>query len=176
MNQSEETVKMKHIHIYTIIDCVVAAVLFSGCSFLRPSVGQAGYYIDNRPESKATVVIGSNGTQANAIHGSLKGQPTQGGDKTASAETSGAGQFTNWNSGDRSADIDLSAAIEQLNKVNGSSAGQNASRDSSPNTQTQTTSPTETHANSTTVPVAVSQGAASATAKPDEAKVEGAKE
>ena len=151
---------MKNIHIY--IACAVASFLLEGC--LRPNVGQAGYYVENKPESKATIVIGSNGTQANAIHGELKGQPTQNGDKTASAETSGAGQFTNWNSGNRSADIDLSAAIEQLNKVNGSSAGQNASRDSSPNTQTQNTTPTETHQNSITVPVAVSQGAANATA------------
>lgn len=161
---------MKSIHIYTIIDCVVAAVLFSGCSFLRPAVGQAGYYIDNRPESKATVVIGSNGTQANAIHGELKNQPGQGGGSEASsAESGGTGQFTNWNSGNRSADIDLSAAIEQLNKVNGSTAGQNASRDSSPNTSTQTTTPTETHSTETNVPVAVSQGAAAAQTKPTEA-------
>lgn len=151
-------------HLHILLPAAVATFALAGCSFLRPSVGTAGYYIDNRPESKATVVIGSNGTQANAIHGQLDNQPAKGGTETASANSSGAGQFTNWNSGNRSADIDASATLEQLNKVSGSSAGQNASRDSSPNTQTQSTAPSETHQNSTTVPVAVSQGAANATA------------
>lgn len=153
---------MKHIHILDIINCVVSTVLFSGCGMFRPSVGTAGYYIDNRPESKATVVIGSNGTQANAIHGQLDNQPGQGGDKTSSAETGGAGQFTNWNSGNRSSDIDATAALQNLSRVSDTTNGQSGARDSSPQTTTQT--PTTTEERNTTVHVAVSQGAANATA------------
>lgn len=154
------------------IALALCATLFIAVGCLRPNVGQAGYYVENKPESRATIVIGSNGTQNNAIHGELKGQPKDGGSEPASEKSAGAGQFVNWNSGNRSADIDLSAAIEQLNKVQGSTAGQNASRDSSPNTATQTTTPTETHSNETNVPVAVSQGAAAAQTKPTEAKAE----
>lgn len=155
-----------------LLTCILAVAL-SGCGLFRPNVGTAGYYIDNRPESKATVVIGSNGTQANAIHGTLADQPGSSATETASDKSSGAGQFTNWNSGNRSADIDASAAIESLSRVSGTTAGQNASRDSSPNTSTATTSPTSTETRTTTIPVAVSQGAANATAKPEEAKAEG---
>ena len=154
---------MKH-HIHIILATATASIAFTGCGiFSRPSVGTAGYYIDNRPESKATVVIGSNGTQANAIHGQLDNQPGTTGGETASEKSPGAGQFVNWNSGNRSADIDATAAIEQLHKVSGTTAGQSSARDSSPQSTTQ--SPTSTEERNTTVPVALSQGAANANAE-----------
>lgn len=155
---------MKH-HIHIILATATASIAFTGCGiFSRPSVGTAGYYIDNRPESKATVVIGSNGTQANAIHGQLDNQPGTTGGETASEKSPGAGQFVNWNSGNRSADIDATAAIEQLHKVSGTTAGQSSARDASPQTTTQSPTTTEERTTNTTIPVAVSQGAANATA------------
>ena len=156
---------MRHIHIHILITATLATFAFTGCGlFSRPSVGTAGYYIDNRPESKATVVIGSNGTQANAIHGELSNQPGQGGEKTASAETSGAGQFTNWNSGNRSSDIDATAALQNLSRVSDTTNGQSGARDSSPQTTTQTPTTTEEH--TTSVPVAVSKEGAASTVTP----------
>ena len=44
--------------------------LLAGC-FLRPAVGYAGYAIINNPDSRSTLVIGSNNTQANAVHSPL---------------------------------------------------------------------------------------------------------
>lgn len=153
---------MKHTH--ALITTAIGTVLLTGCGmFSRPSVGTAGYYIDNRPESKATLVIGSNGTQANALHGTLAGTAGEKGEP-ASDKSAGAGQFVNWNSGNRSADIDATAALQSLSRVSDTTNGQAGARDSSPQTTTQTPTTTEEH--TTSVPVAVSKEGAASTVTP----------
>jgi len=53
-----------------VILAAIAGLFLTGC-FLRPAVGYAGYAIINNPDSRSTLVIGSNNTQANAVHSPL---------------------------------------------------------------------------------------------------------
>lgn len=144
-----------------IIAGVVIVAFFScGCRGLKPSV-TAGYYIENLPESKSTIVLGSNNTQANAIHSALPTSTAE----TSTAEADNANQtarssglFVNNTVGSRSADIDATAALETLRNVQSSTASQSATRgDTSPNTTTQTPTTTDTHEKTTTPTVNVGQ-------------------
>ena len=140
--------------------CLCFLPLFPSCQ-LRPNVN-AGYYLDLKPESKGSVTIGSNGVQSNAIHASIaapaasvqKQEATDGSTKgdtaTAGALFSNNGQFA------RSSDTDLSAALEILSKVKGTTAGQSQTRDTSPLTSTQSPTNTETTTKTTTLNTPVS--------------------
>lgn len=146
------------------------SVFITGCAGLLGTPGiNAGYYIENKTDSKTTLLIGTNNTQANAIHAAL----TAGANSTDSAEANEAdknatssGLFVNNTVGNRSADVDASAALEMLKDVAGSTAGQSLNKgDSSPGTVTQT--PTNAPTTTTNTPVAVSQqGDAAATTPP----------
>lgn len=151
--------------VFLIIGVLVCTALTS-CNALRPQVN-AGYYIVNEPTSQATVVVGSNGTQANAIHAAV-GAP--GGTSGAVKSDSGgnkvetpAGLFVNAGQFEKSSDTDLSAALESLRNVKGSTAGLTQAAQASTGTSTQ--NPTNTTSDTTTleIPVAVSQSAATAT-------------
>jgi len=156
-----------------ILDVVfvwMAVVLFVGCSLLeRPYVGNAGYVLINQPDSKATAVIGSNNTQANAIHSPLN----EGGmEQPEKAEADGTGRiakasglFVNNNVGDRSADIDATSSLEKLSKVSESNVSQNTGRDQSPasSSTTFTSSKQKTTEVDVSTPVSVSQAGASST-------------
>ncbi len=162
----------------SIIIATIAAfaVMFTvGCNGLRPQVN-AGYYIENLPDSKTTVLLGTNNTQANAIHSPLGKVPDVGGapaDATNGTETAkSSGLFVNNTVGNRSADIDATSALEVLKNVKGTSAGQGQTTtkgNESPATGgAQTQTPTQTTTSNT--PVAISQqGAVAQTAATPEA-------
>lgn len=148
---------------------VVAVVLLSalvGCSAFRPPAVNAGYYIENKPGAHPTLIIGSNNSQANAIHapigetaGGAEGQPAEASRETQSAKSSGL--FVNNAVGDKHADIDATAALEVLSKVRGASAGQTQTTsqgDESPASGTQTQTPSHTQSDTTTIAVPVSVG------------------
>ena len=146
----------------------VLAVFVAGCGLLeRPYVGNAGYVLINQPDSKATAVIGSNNTQANAIHSPLN----EGGmEQPEKAEADGAGRiakasglFVNNNVGDRSADIDATSSLEKLSRVSESNVSQNTGRDQSPasSSTTSTSSKQKTTEVDVSTPVSVSQAGAS---------------
>lgn len=161
---------------------ILLAILATGCAFngLRPQVN-AGYYIENSPESKTTVLIGTNNSQANAIHaalgeaaagGGVEGQPADANKATQTAKSSGL--FVNNNVGDRAAEIDATAALEVLKNVRGTSAGQGMTTtkgSESPATGgAMTQTPTQTESRTTNTPVAISQqGAVAQTAATPEA-------
>lgn len=150
----------------------IGVLFLVGCAGIRPQVN-AGYYIDVKPDSKATLQIGTNNSQANSIHspiGSAAATEGETADADKQAETAkSSGLFVNNNVGDRSADVDTTAALEMLRNVKGVSAGQaqtTSKGDSSPATggdQQQTPTSTDT----TTVPIAVGQTAPKAEAKPE---------
>ncbi len=159
-----------------ILDVVfvwMAVVLFVGCGMLeRPYVGNAGYVLINQPESKATAVIGSNNTQANAIHSPLGDVEGKAGAEQQKAQenaegklATGSGLFVNNNIGDRSADIDATSSLEKLNKVSESNVSQNTGRDQSPasSSTTSTSSKQKTTEVDVSTPVSVSQAGASST-------------
>ncbi len=170
-----------------ILALLIFAGCFSGCNGLRPQVN-AGYYIENLPDSKTTVLIGTNNSQANAIHAAITDTAGAGEGNPAEAEKAGEGKagqtakssglFVNNNVGDRAAEIDATAALEVLKNVRGTSAGQGQTTtkgSESPATggaQTQTPSNTQTDTTTLALPVAVGQTGATATAdqsKPSEA-------
>lgn len=138
----------------------IVAFFSSGCGLLKPSV-TAGYYIENLPDSKSTIVLGSNNTQANAIHSALPTSTAEG--STAEADQANqtarsSGLFVNNTVGSRSADIDATAAMETLRNVQSSTASQSATRgDTSPNTTTQTPTTTDSHDKKATPTVNVGQ-------------------
>lgn len=138
---------------------IFALLIFAGCNGLRPQVN-AGYYIQNLPESKTTIQLGTSNSQANAVHapiGKAQGEGDNaeaiGGEgKTAKA----SGLFVNTAVGDRTAEIDATTALEVLKNVKGSSAGQTQATskgDESPAAGTQTQTPTQT--DTTNIPVSV---------------------
>lgn len=154
---------LNHIAFAAVCLCILAFIL-SGCNGLRPQVN-ALYYIENLPESKATALIGTNNTQANAIHSPLGAVPAVGGapaDATTGTETAkSSGLFVNNTVGNRAAEIDTTAALEVLKNVRGTSAGQGQTTtkgNESPATGgAQTQTPTQTENRTTNIPVAVSQ-------------------
>ena len=126
----------------------------------------AGYYIENLPDSKTTVLIGTNNSQANAIHaaigdaaGAADGEKAEADKAQQTAKSSGL--FVNNNVGDRAADIDATSALEVLKDVRGTSAGQGQTTtkgNESPATGgAQTQTPTQTESRTVNTPVAVSQ-------------------
>lgn len=144
---------------------LIFAGCFSGCNGLRPQVN-AGYYIENLPDSKTTVLIGTNNSQANAIHaaigdaaGAADGEKAEADKAQQTAKSSGL--FVNNNVGDRAADIDATSALEVLKDVRGTSAGQGQTTtkgNESPATGgAQTQTPTQTESRTVNTPVAVSQ-------------------
>lgn len=168
-------------HIAFAVICLgILAFILSGCNGLRPQVN-AGYYIENLPDSKTTVLIGTNNSQANAIHaalgdaaagGGVEGQAADANKATSTARSSGL--FVNNNVGDRAAEIDATAALEVLKNVRGSSAGQGQTTtkgNESPATGgAQTQTPTQTETRTTNTPIAISQqGAVAQTAATPEA-------
>ena len=156
---------------------LIFAGCFTGCNGLRPQVN-AGYYIENLPDSKTTVLIGTNNSQANAIHaaigdaaGAADGEKAEADKAQQTAKSSGL--FVNNNVGDRAAEIDAAAALEVLKDVRGTSAGQaqtTTKGDSSPATSDQAQTPTQTETRTVNTPIAVSQqgGATAQTDRPDE--------
>lgn len=145
---------------------IIAVIAVFACScglFKTPSI-TAGYYIANEPDSKATLVMGSNGTQANAIHAALPDvtAPAAAGDVEAPVAdgkakktVAGSGLFNNITVGDRSADFDTSAAVQALKEVQSSTAGQNSGRDQSPNNNQQSPNTTDDHTKETSIPLTV---------------------
>lgn len=149
---------------------IFALLIFAGCNGLRPQVN-AGYYIENLPDSKTTVLIGTNNSQANAIHaaigdaaGAAEGEKAEAvkTDETKAGQTAkSSGLFVNNNVGDRAAEIDATTALEVLKNVRGTSAGQGQTTtkgNESPATGgAQTQTPTQTESRTVNTPVAVSQ-------------------
>ena len=144
---------------------LIFAGCFSGCNGLRPQVN-AGYYIENLPDSKTTVLIGTNNSQANAIHaaigdaaGAADGEKAEADKAQQTAKSSGL--FVNNNVGDRAAEIDATTALEVLKNVRGTSAGQGQTTtkgNESPATGgAQTQTPTQTESRTVNTPIAVSQ-------------------
>lgn len=151
---------------------VLLIMLFSvfvivGCGLMQQPAVNAGYYIDNRPESKTSVLIGTNNTQSNAIHAEIKSNAGEGDDAVADGDGRNAkssGLFVNNTVGDRKAEVDATTALEVLRDVKGTSAGQTTTKgDSSPATLEQTPNYEPT----TNVPTAVSKEGATATINPE---------
>jgi len=167
--------------------CLAAVwVMLTGCGLMRPASVNAGYYIENKPDSKTTIMLGTNNSQANAIHAAIGDAGTADGEKAeavkedegkAGQTAKSSGLFVNNNVGDRSAEVDATAALEMLKDVQGTSAGQaqtTSKGNESPSTGTQSQTPSNTQTDTTTLalPVAVGQSAPTATAdqsKPAEA-------
>lgn len=152
----------------------IAILFFCGCAGFRqtPQTVNAGYYFNFHPDSKASTCVGTNNTQSNAVHAPI-GKTSDAGegeradaDKQAS-KASSSGVFVNNNVGDRSADVDTTAALELLRNVKGASAGQaqtTSKGDSSPSTGSQNQTPSNTESPTLALPVSVGQTAPSATA------------
>lgn len=163
-----------------LVLATVLMVMLTGCA-IRPNVN-AGYYIEMQPNSYGQATVGSNGTQANSIHAALpSGDAGEAAEAVASDAASGgktsraSGLFVNSGNFERSTDADLSAAYEALNRVKGTTAGQNLTATSgaeSPASATSTQNPQNTTTDTTTLalPVAVGQSAPTATA--DQSKPE----
>ncbi len=154
-------------------------VMLTGCNLVRPPSVNAGYYIENKPDSKTTIMLGTNNSQANAIHAAIgeaagaaegeKAEAEKADEGKAGQTAKSSGLFVNNNVGDRSAEIDATAALEMLKDVQGTSAGQTQTTskgDASPSTGTQSQTPSNTQTDTTTLalPVAVGQSAPTATA------------
>ena len=161
---------------------IFALLIFAGCNGLRPQV-TAGYYIENLPESKTTVLIGTNNSQANAIHSGLgdaagvadgeKAEAVKTDESKAGQTAKSSGLFVNNCVGDRAAEIDATAALEMLKDVQGTSAGQTQTTskgDSSPSTGTQSQTPSNTQTDTTTLALPVAVGQTGATATADQSK------
>lgn len=159
-----------------------ALLIFVGCNGIRPQVN-AGYYIENLPDSKTTVLIGTNNSQANAIHAGLgnaagvtdgeKAEAVKTGEDKVGQTAKSSGLFVNNNVGDRAAEIDATAALEMLKDVQGTSAGQTQTTskgDSSPSTGTQSQTPSNTQTDTTTLALPVAVGQTGATATADQSK------
>ncbi len=109
---------------------ILALMMGSGCT--RPTV-YAGYYVENQPDAKTTLLIGTNNSQANAVHSPLGADVQSAADDSASATREedknikiarSSGLFVNNTVGDRAADIDATSALEFLKDVKASTAGQ----------------------------------------------------
>lgn len=160
---------------FAAVCLALLAFIVSGC--VRPNVTAYNYY-DVKPESKACIQSGTQGSQANAIHSPL-GQlpdidPKAPAEATAGQNTvKSSGLFVCNSQGDRATDVAASNAMEFLKNVRGSSAGQGQTMtkgDASPATGTQTQTPTQTESRTTNMPVAVSKmGAVAQTAATPEA-------
>jgi len=160
---------------FAAVCLALLAIIVSGC--VRPNVTAYNYY-DVKPESKACIQSGTQGSQANAIHSPL-GQLPDIGPKAPAEATAGqntvksSGLFVCNTQGDRATDVAASNAMESLKNVRGSSAGQGQTMtkgDASPATGTQTQTPTQTESRTTNMPVAVSKmGAVAQTAATPEA-------
>lgn len=123
-------------------------IFVTGCSLLTtPKGATGGYIINNYAESKATIAVGTNGSQTVGVHSALPTGEAGNGETTAGdGKAISNAMFSNSNTGNRSADIDATSAIERLQNVQSSTASQNATRgDTSPNTTTQTPTTTDTH-------------------------------
>ena len=144
----------------------LAAFFLAGCLF-KPAV-YAGYAIINNPDCRSTLVIGSNNTQANAVHSPL-GDITDGGEAGAEADAQAGkaksgGLFVNNTVGNRSADIDATSTLEKLSRVKESTVGQNTGRDQSPISAETTPTTNKEKRVSVSVPLSASQnGNATAT-------------
>ena len=107
--------------------CLAAVwVMLTGCGLMRPASVNAGYYIENKPDSKTTIMLGTNNSQANAIHAAIGDAGTADGEKAeavkedegkAGQTAKSSGLFVNNNVGDRSAEVDATAALEMLKDV-----------------------------------------------------------
>lgn len=159
-----------------IVVSVLIVLALTGCALFSPPppTVNAGYYLDMQKDSKPSILIGTNNSQANAIHAALPGMEGGGTGTPAEADKSGntaksSGLFVNNNVGDRSADVDATAALEMLKDVQGTSAGQSQTTskgDSSPSTGTQSQTPSNTQTTTTNIPTAVGQSAPTATVNP----------
>jgi len=142
---------------------LIAAMAVMACAGCRTPSVNAGYYIDNKTDSKTTVLIGTNNTQANAIHAGINpsgnsGDVAEANEAQKTAKSSGL--FVNNNVGDRSADIDTSAALELLKDVAASTASANQTKGAESavdNVQNPVNAPTHN------IPLAVSKEGATAT-------------
>ncbi len=152
-------------------------VMLTGCNLVRPPSVNAGYYIENKPDSKTTIMLGTNNSQANAIHAAIgesagaaegeKAEAEKADEGKAGQTARSSGLFVNNNVGDRVAEIDATAALEILKDVQGASAGQSQTSskgDASPSTGSQTQTPSNTDTTTLALPVAVGQSAPTATA------------
>lgn len=155
--------------------CCLVMLFITGCGLLTPPTVYAGQYFDMKKDSKPIVQVGTNGSQANAIHSPLGDVPLAGDGQAAEADkensiAKSSGLFVNNTVGDRSADVDATTALEMLKDVQGSSAaqGQTTSKgDTSPATGgAQTQTPTQTETRTTNVPISVSQGGANSATSP----------
>lgn len=123
-------------------------IFTTGCSlFTTPKGTTGGYIINNYAESKATIAVGTNGSQTVGVHSALPtGEVGNGETAAGDGKATSSAMFSNSNTGNRSADVDATAALETLRNVQSSTASQNATRgDTSPNTTTQTPTTTDTH-------------------------------
>lgn len=152
---------------------IAAVILLSSCAGLRPNV-TAGVYIDNQKGSKPTINSGNSNSQIIPINDALTinqpaGNESAEQDANATAverKANAGGVFVNANVGDRSAATDITSAVELLDNVRGTSAGQTQTTskgDASPATGEQTQTPTQTETKTTNIPISVSQGGASST-------------
>ena len=169
--------------VFALICLGILAIILSGCGLLNPPTVYAGQYYNMQKDSKPIVQVGTNGSQANAVHAAIgdavaaaEGEKAEADKTTNTAKSSGL--FVNNAVGDRSADVDAAAALELLKDVQGTSAGQTmtASKgDQSPATgsQTQTPSNTQTETKTNNIPVSVSQRGASAAATTNAAEKQG---
>lgn len=165
---------------FAAVCLALLAFIASGC--VRPNVTAYNYY-DVKPESKACIQSGTQGSQANAIHSPLGQLPdidpaapaeaTTNQDANKQSTVRSSGLFVCNSQGDRATDVAASNAIEFLKNVRGSSAGQGQTMtkgDASPATGSQSQTPTQTESRTTNMPVAVSKmGAVAQTAATPEA-------
>lgn len=154
--------------------CCLVMLFITGCGLITPPTVYAGQYFDMKKDSKPIVQVGTNGSQANAIHaaiGAVEGGEGQLAEADKNLQTAKSSALFNNNTvGDRSADVDATTALEMLKDVQGSSAaqGQTTSKgDTSPATGgAQTQTPTQTETRTTNVPISVSQGGANSATSP----------
>ena len=134
---------MKNLLIFT-----TAIIFLTGCAAFRPSV-TAGVYINNEKGAKPTINSGNSNSQIVPINEPMninlpateEGETQDAIATTTERKANASGIFVNANVGDRSAATDITSAIELLDNVRGTSAGQSQTTskgDSSPTTGTQT--------------------------------------
>ena len=164
--------------------CLAAVwVMLTGCGLMRPASVNAGYYIENKPDSKTTIMLGTNNSQANAIHAGIgkaagaaegeKAEAVKEDEGKAGQTAKSSGLFVNNNVGDRSAEVDATAALEMLKDVQGTSAGQaqtTSKGNESPSTGTQSQTPSNTQTDTTTLALPVAVGQSSPTATADQSR------
>jgi len=164
----------------TIFLTIIASIFITGCGLMQTPSVYAGYYINNAPDSKASVNVGTSGTQSNTIHAAVTGG-TNGANANPEAtdgekvSKGGGAMFINTATGDRSADIDAISAIEKIERARNITAGQSLAAtkgDESPASGDQTQNPTQTDSKETNIPVSVGQKAESKTETEPEAGTE----